>query len=56
METCRGESEEFPPPGSCPVSRSNAQTPKVTGLWKTMWAGLILDDSRIVRYEHGVTA
>ena len=24
--------------------------------WKTMWAGLILDDSRIVRYEHGVTA
>lgn len=24
--------------------------------WKTLWAGLILDDSRIVRYEHGVTA
>ena len=42
--------------GDFPVSRSNAQTPKVTGLWKTMWAGLILDDSRIVRYEHGVTA
>lgn len=24
--------------------------------WKALWAGLILDDTRLVRYEHGVTA